>query len=94
MTSLGSWTSEARRSLKRIDAQDLQDQLDAVRDYLRDLTGYFGKIADRQRGRARELVADTASDAEETMRANFAALLIVALGVGALVGYMIAGGKE
>ena len=73
MTSLGSWTSEARRSLKRIDAQDLQDQLDAVRDYLRDLTGYFGKIADRQWGRARELVADTASDAEETMRANFAA---------------------
>ena len=94
MTSLGSWTSEARRSLKRIDAQDLQDQLDAVRDYLRDLTGYFGKIADRQWGRARELVADTASDAEETMRANFPALLIVALGVGALVGYMIARGKE
>ena len=92
MTSLGSWTSEARRPLKRIDAQDLQDQLDAVRDYLRDLTGYFGKIA--ARGRARELVADTASDAEETMRANFPALLIVALGVGALVGYMIAGGKE
>jgi hypothetical protein len=38
-------------------------------------------------------VADTASDAEETMRVNFAAL-IVALGVGALVGYMIARGKE
>ena len=45
-------------------------------------------------GSCARTVADTASDAEETMRANFAALLIVALGVGALVGYMIARGKE
>jgi hypothetical protein len=35
-------------------------------------------------------VADTAGDAEETINENLAASLILAIGIGVLIGYMIA----
>ena len=65
-----------------------------MRAYLKDLTGAFGKIANRQWGRARDLATETAHEAEDTMKENLAASLIVALGVGVLVGYMIRRGSE
>jgi hypothetical protein len=46
-----SWIDRGRdagRLLKEIDVKDLQEQLDAVRDYLRDLTASFSKIANHQ----------------------------------------------
>jgi hypothetical protein len=68
--------------LKDIEVKDLQEQLDAVRDYLRDLTASFGKIASRQWGHARGRAVDTVQEAEEMMKDNLAASLVVALGVG------------
>ncbi len=94
MTSWGRTEQKASQLLKELDADDLHDQLDAMRAYLKELTGSFGKIANRQWGRAAELATDTAHDAEETMRDNLAASLVVALGVGVLVGYMIRRGSE
>jgi len=78
MTSWGRTEQKASRLLKELDADDLHDQLDAMRAYLKELTGSFGKIANRQWGRAD----------------NLAASLVVALGVGVLVGYMIRRGSE
>ncbi len=65
-----------------------------MRAYLKDLTGSFGRIANRQWGRTRHQAAGTVHDAEELMKDNLAASLVVALGVGVLVGYMIRRGTE
>ena len=94
MTGWGRAEHKAGKFLKELDADDLQDQLDSMRAYLKDLTGAFGKIANRQWGRAREHASDTAHEAEDLIKDNLAASLIVALGVGVLVGYMIRRGSE
>ena len=49
----------------------------------------FSKTANRQLGRARSLAIDTAHDAEGTMRDNLGASLIIAVGLGVVIGYMI-----
>jgi hypothetical protein len=87
-----SWSGTERKrggSLKEFHVADLYDQLDTIGAYLKELTGAFGKQANRQWGRARHLVVDTARDAEETMEDHLAASLIIAVGLGVLVGYMI-----
>ena len=77
------------RLLKEVDVKDLLEQLDAVRDYLRDLTA-SSKIANRQWRGTCDLALSPASDAEEMMKENLAASLILAIGIGVLIGYMIA----
>jgi ElaB/YqjD/DUF883 family membrane-anchored ribosome-binding protein len=98
MTSWSNWgkaaESKTSRFLKELDTQDVYDQLDAVRDYLSDLTTSFSKIANRRAGHARGRALDTAHEAEELMKDNLAASLVVALGVGVLVGYLIRRGTE
>ena len=98
MTSWSNWgraaESKASKYLKELDTQDVYDQLDAVRDYLGDLTSSFSKIANRRMGHARGRALDTAHEAEELMKDNLAASLVVALGVGVLVGYLIRRGTE
>lgn len=98
MTSWANWgraaESKTSRFLKELDPQDVYDQLDAVRGYLQDLTGSFGKIANRQWGQARGRVIDRVEEAEDLMKDNLAASLVVALGVGVLVGYLIRRGTE
>jgi ElaB/YqjD/DUF883 family membrane-anchored ribosome-binding protein len=92
-----SWVDRGRdagRFLKETEVKDLQEQLDTVRDYLRDLTTSFSKIANRQWGHARGRAIDTVQEAEEMMKDNLAASLVVALGVGVLVGYLIRRGTE
>jgi hypothetical protein len=80
--------------LKELDRDDLYAQLDTIRTYLGDLTRGLGKASNRQLGRARGLAIDTAHDAEDLMKDNLAASLILALGLGVLVGYMIRRGSE
>ena len=98
MTSWSNWgkaaESKTSKFLKELDTQDVYDQLDAVRDYLGDLTSSFSKIANRRMGHARGRALDTAHEAEELMKDNLAASLVVALGVGVLVGYLIRRGTE
>ena len=98
MTSLSNWgravEHKAGRFLKELEAQDVYDQLDSVRNYLSDLTTSFSKIANRRVGHARGRALDTAHEAEELMKDNLAASLVVALGVGVLVGYLIRRGTE
>jgi ElaB/YqjD/DUF883 family membrane-anchored ribosome-binding protein len=92
-----SWVDRGRdagRFLKEIEVKDLEEQVDAMRDFLRDLTASFSKIANRQWGHARGRAVDTVQEAEEMIKENFAASLVVALGVGVLVGYLIRRGTE
>jgi ElaB/YqjD/DUF883 family membrane-anchored ribosome-binding protein len=85
---------DAGRLLKDIDVKDLQAQLDAVSDYLRDLTSSFSKIANRQWRSTRDRALDTAQETEEIMKDNLAASLVVALGLGVLIGYLIRRGSN
>jgi ElaB/YqjD/DUF883 family membrane-anchored ribosome-binding protein len=94
MTSRGNWSRETGRLLKEIDIPDLNDHLDAVRDHLRELTNSLSKIANRQWRSTRDRVLDTAQETEETMRDNLGVSLVVALGVGVLIGYLIRRGTD
>jgi ElaB/YqjD/DUF883 family membrane-anchored ribosome-binding protein len=94
MMSWGRAEDRASRYLKELDVHSVNDQLDNVRAYLKDLTDSFGKIANRQWGHAGHRARDAAEEAEELMKNNLAASLIIALGVGVLVGYMIRRGTE
>ena len=58
------------------------------------LSSGLGKNASRQFGRARAYASDTAQDAEEMMKDNLAASLVLAVGLGVLVGYFIRRGSE
>jgi hypothetical protein len=94
--TMASWVGAERKSgsLKEFDVGDLYDQLESLGTYLKELTGAFGKTARRQFGRAQDVVADTAHDAEETAKDNLAASLILAVGLGILIGYMIRRSSE
>ena len=82
------------RLLKELDKDDLYDQLDTVLSYLKEVTGTFNKAASRNWGRTRDQVADTAHQTEEMMKDNLAASLILAVGLGVFVGYMIRRGSD
>jgi hypothetical protein len=94
MANWGKAEHKTSAFLKELDPDDLYAQLDTIRTYLRDLTRGFGKASHRQWGHARHLAIDTANDAEDLMKDNLAASLILAVGLGVLVGYMIRRGSE
>ena len=94
MTSRGNWDRETGRLLKRIDIPDLSDQLDVVRDYLQELASSISKIANRRWRKARERTLDTVEGTSEIMRDNPAASLVMALGVGLVIGYLIRRGTD
>ena len=88
-----NWKKDERgagRFLKELNVDEIYDQLDSIRGYLKDLADSFGSKTSRQWSRTRDLVADTAGDAEETIKENLAASLILAIGIGVLICYMTA----
>jgi hypothetical protein len=92
-----NWVKAERRSgkfLKELDADDFYDQLDIIGSYLKQLTSAFGKTASRQWGRARDVAIDSAHDAEGAMKDNLAASLIIAVGLGVVIGYMFGRSSE
>jgi hypothetical protein len=90
MVSLARAERKATRFVKdNLDVADLYDQLDSVREYVQELSASAGRNASRQFGRARAFASDAAHDAEEAMKDNLAASLILALGFGVLVGYFL-----
>jgi hypothetical protein len=90
MVSLARAERKATRFVKdNLDVADLYDQLDSLREYVQELSASAGRNASRQFGRARAFASDAAHDAEEAMKDNLAASLILALGFGVLVGYFL-----
>jgi hypothetical protein len=77
------------RDVKDIDLDDLYDQLENLRDYAHQLSQSIGKSASRQYGRARAYTSQAAKEAEELMKDNIAASLILIIGLGLVVGYLI-----
>ena len=77
------------RGAKDIDLDDLYDHLENLRDYVHELSQNVGKSASRQYGRARAYTSQAAKEAEELMKDNIAASLILIIGLGLVVGYLI-----
>ena len=83
-----------RKSSRYLDPEDLYDQLDSMRSYLGDLTRTVSKGTKSGASSARSYVSHTADDAEELMKDNLAASMLLAVGVGVVVGYFIGRGNE
>jgi hypothetical protein len=91
-----NWIKAERKSGRFLNehADDLYDQLNTIGSYLNQLTSAFGKTANRQWGRARDAAIDSARGAEGTMKNNLAASLIIAVGLGVAIGYLMATSRE
>jgi hypothetical protein len=94
MLSLARAERKAARVVNNLDLDDLYDQIDALRGYIAELSSGVGKNASRQFGRARAYASDTAHDAEDVMKDNLAASLVLAVGLGVVVGYFLRRGTE
>jgi hypothetical protein len=94
MLSLARAERKAARLVNNLDVDDLYDQIETLRGYVAELSSGLGKNASRQFGRARAYASDTAHDAEEVVKDNLAASLVLAVGLGVLVGYFIRRGSE
>ena len=92
-----SWPRAERkmsRLVSSVDLDDLHDQIDSLRSYVNELAGSAGKSASRNYGRARDYASEAAHEAEDLMKDNLAASLVLALGLGLVVGYFIRRGTE
>lgn len=78
-----------RKSSRYIDPEDFYDQLDSLRSYMKDLTRSVSKSTSRGASAARTHVVDTAEEAEELMKDNLAASMLLAAGIGVVVGYFL-----
>jgi len=87
---MGSWIDfERAKSLRPADINDIAQQLSAAASYLGQLTESFGKRANTQLDRARAVLSDAAHDTHENLRENVVVSLVLAAGVGLVVGYLI-----
>ncbi len=76
----------ARRGPLARDADDLANQVDAIRADLQNLTSTVGRIANKQISRAQDKAIETASEAEEAIRRNPLQAVAIAAGLGFLFG--------
>jgi len=80
--------------LKDIDLNQVQEKLDSLSDYLSNLAAYTSKFATRQWRDTRKQALGTAHEAEKMMKGNIVASLVLALGIGVLIGYLIRRGSR
>jgi ElaB/YqjD/DUF883 family membrane-anchored ribosome-binding protein len=83
-----------RKSSRYLDTDELYDQIDSMRDTIGELTRAFGKSASRRAGEARSYASHAADDAEELMKDHLAASMLMAVGIGVVVGYFLRRGTE
>ena len=83
-----------RKSSRYLDPEDFYDQLDSMRSYLGDLTRSVSKSTKSGASSAKSYVTHTADDAEELMKDNLAASMLLAVGVGVVVGYFLRRSSE
>ena len=77
------------RDVNALDTDDLYDQIEKLRDNVHQLSQRVGKTVSRRYGRAHDYASEAAKEAEDLMKDNLAASLILALGFGLLIGYFI-----
>ena len=88
---MSSTDSDIRAGAKRAgasprDADDLANQIDAIRSDLQSLTGTVTRIAKGQVNRAQDKAMETAYEAEEAIRRNPLQAVAIAAGLGFLFG--------
>jgi ElaB/YqjD/DUF883 family membrane-anchored ribosome-binding protein len=79
-------TGAAKRAAGARDAEDLANQIDAIRVDLQNLTSTVGRIASKQVNRAQDRAKETAYEAEEAIRRNPLSAIAIAVGLGFLFG--------
>jgi ElaB/YqjD/DUF883 family membrane-anchored ribosome-binding protein len=79
-------TGAAKRGAGARDAEDLANQIDAIRVDLQNLTSTVGRIASKQVNRAQDRAKETAYEAEEAIRRNPLSAIAIAVGLGFLFG--------
>jgi ElaB/YqjD/DUF883 family membrane-anchored ribosome-binding protein len=68
------------------EADELADQIEAIRTDLQSLSSTVGRIANTQMGRAQDKAMETANQAEEAIRQNPLSAVAIAVGLGFLFG--------
>jgi ElaB/YqjD/DUF883 family membrane-anchored ribosome-binding protein len=76
----------AKRGAGGRDADELANQIDAIRADLQNLTSTVGRIANKQMNRAQDKAMETAHEAEEAIRRNPLQAVAIAAGLGFLFG--------
>ena len=94
MMGLARAERKASRFIKDLDVDDIHDQIESLRDYVQELSHSAGASAHRRFDRARDYASDAAHEAEEAMKDHLAASLIIALGLGIAVGWLIRRSSE
>jgi len=79
-------TGAAKRGAGARDAEDLANQIDAIRADLQNLTSTVGRIASKQVNRAQDRAKEKAYEAEEAIRRNPLSAIAIAVGLGFLFG--------
>ena len=92
---MANWIKAARsESLRATDIDDIAQGLSAAAAYLGQLTHVVGERTNKTFDQARDVVSDAAHDAHETLRDNVLASLVLAAGVGLVIGYLIGRGSD
>ena len=68
------------------EAQELANQIDAIRADLQNLSSTVGRIANKQINRAQDKAVDAANEAEAAIRRNPLTAVAIAVGLGFLFG--------
>jgi ElaB/YqjD/DUF883 family membrane-anchored ribosome-binding protein len=68
------------------EAQELANQIEAIRADLQNLTSTVSRIAGKQINRAQDKALDAANEAEEAIRRNPLSAVAIAVGLGFLFG--------
>jgi len=93
-----SWAGAERKAARllkgNLDVEDVYDELATLRDSVRALSARAGQSASRRYDRARDSAAETWDEAEEVMKDHFAASLLLAVGFGLVIGYLVRRGTE
>jgi ElaB/YqjD/DUF883 family membrane-anchored ribosome-binding protein len=86
MSSTDADRPGAKRAAGTRDADELANQIDAIRADLQNLTSTVSRIAGKQLNRAQDKAMATASEAEEAIRRNPLQAVAIAVGLGFLFG--------
>ncbi|HEX5930182.1 MAG TPA: DUF883 C-terminal domain-containing protein [Pseudorhizobium sp.] len=83
---MSSIDSDRRRGPGDRDADELANQIEAIRADLQNLTSTVGRIAGKQVNRVQDKAIATATEAEEAIRRNPLQAVAIAVGLGFLFG--------
>ncbi len=72
------------------EAQELANQIDAIRADLQNLSSTVGRIANKQINRAQDKAVDAANEAEAAIRRNPLSAVAIAVGLGSSAAVCVA----